>query len=91
MVAPLQWSGANDHLRVGIVHTVGDLPPTAPVSELPFQKGDRVCWIEGVGGPVHVLSEQLVIMGMGVPIAYEPASDLSASNGSDGQPAATAH
>jgi hypothetical protein len=92
LVAPLQRAGANANMRIGVVHTMGEMPPNAPVEELPFDKGDRVCWIESAGGPVHVITDQLVIMSMGVPIAYEPAVDLRRgdNNGAERQPAAAA-
>jgi co-chaperonin GroES (HSP10) len=72
LVQPLlNQNSANDQLRVGKVHAIGELPDQEMAARIPFKPGDRVCWIEGVGA-VHVLNETLLLVSLGAPLAYEP-------------------
>jgi hypothetical protein len=80
LVQPLlSQNTANDKLRVGQVHAIGDIHDEQLAERIPFKKGDRVCWIDGIG-QVHVLNETLLLVNLGAPLAYEPAEN---GNGDD--------
>lgn len=73
LVQPLlNQSSANEQLRVGRVHAIGEIPDETLAQRIPFKPGDRVCWIDGVG-QVHVLNETLLLVSLNAPLAYEPA------------------
>jgi hypothetical protein len=82
LVQPLAVHGANDQMRVGRVHSIGEVPDEAQ-ARIPFAPGDRVCWIEG-RGEVHVLNETLLLVSLNTPLAFEPLDDVVSGNGGDG-------
>lgn len=79
LVAPLAMRTSNDLLRVGRVHSIGELPDPEQHDKIPFAAGDRVCWIEG-RGEVHVLNDTLLLVSLNAPIAFEPSLDDAESN-----------
>lgn len=82
LVQPLAMRTANDQLRLGRVHSIGELPDPEMQATIPFQPGDRVCWIEG-RGEVYVLNETLLLVPLNGPLAYEPLDDIVTGNGGD--------
>ena len=71
LVQPLlSQNSANDQLRVGRVHAIGDIHDEQLAERIPFKPGDRVCWIEGVG-QTHVLNDTLLLVSLNAPLAYE--------------------
>jgi hypothetical protein len=85
LVAPLAVrQSANDSLRLGRVHSIGELPDPDMQDKIPFKAGDRVAWIDGVG-QTFVINETLVAVSLNAPIVYEPADDLGESNGHPGE------
>jgi hypothetical protein len=70
----LNNTAANDQLRVGIVRSIGDLYDDDIAAKIPFTEGDRICWIEGAA-PTHILNETLLLVSLGAPLAYEPATN----------------
>ena len=88
LVQPLlHQNTANDQLRVGKVHSIGELHDEQLEAKVPFTAGDRICWIDGVGGPVHVLNDTLLLVSLGAPMAYELASDIAKAAVVDDGPA----
>lgn len=81
LVQPLAMRTSNAQLRLGRVHSIGDIPEDAVV-HIPFSPGDRVCWIEG-RGEVHVLNETLLLVSLNAPLAFEPLDDIVTGNGLD--------
>ena len=79
LVQPLAIRTANDQLRIGRVHSLGELPDET-MKQIPFHPGDRVCWIEG-RGEVHVLNETLLLVSLNTPLAFEPLDDIVSGNG----------
>lgn len=75
LVQPLAMRTSNDQLRLGRVHSIGELPDPEMRGKIPFAPGDRVCWIEG-RGDVFVLNETLLIVSLSAPLAYEPQEDI---------------
>ena len=75
LVQPLlSTNSANDQLRVGKIHSIGDIHDPDVEKRIPFDVGDRVCWIEGIG-QVHVLNDTLLLVSLNSALAYEPAGD----------------
>lgn len=66
----LSQNNANDQLRVGTVHAIGDLHDDELAKRIPFKPGDRICWIDGIG-QTHVLNETLLLVNLAAPLAYE--------------------
>ncbi len=63
MLVPLAMRTADDQLRLGRVHSIGELGDPELQAKIPFHPGDRVCWIEG-RGEVHVLNETLLLVAL---------------------------
>jgi hypothetical protein len=81
LVAPLPTPTApNDQLRLGRVHSIGELPDPDMQARIPFEPGDRIAWIEGVG-KAHAINETLLVVALGAPIVYEPLDEIAADNG----------
>jgi hypothetical protein len=76
LVQPLNVKTANDQLRLGRVHAIGELPDAEMAAKIPFGVGDRICWIETPASNVHVLNETLLLVPLSAPMAYEPREDL---------------
>ena len=79
LVQPLAMRTANEQLRLGRVHSIGELPDPDVQAQIPFHPGDRVCWIEG-RGEVHVLNETLLLVSLSAPLAFEPLNDIIMGN-----------
>jgi hypothetical protein len=81
LVQPLNThASANDQLRLGRVHSIGELPDAEMQAKIPFKAGDRIAWIEGTG-PVHVINETLLAVALSAPLVYEPLEDLVVGDG----------
>jgi hypothetical protein len=80
LVQPLNVKTANDQLRLGRVHAIGELYDEEMAERIPFSVGDRICWIETPASNVHVLNETLLLVPLNAPMAYEPREDLASDN-----------
>ena len=54
---------SNDQLRLGRIHSIGEIDDDEIADKIPFSPGDRVCWIEG-RGEVFVLNETLLLVSL---------------------------
>jgi hypothetical protein len=75
LVQPLSAQSANELLRVGRVHSIGELPDPEMTQRLPFGPGDRVAWIDGEGR-VFEVNDTLLAVSLNAPIVYELARDF---------------
>ena len=79
LVQPLRGQQSNDALRLGRVHSIGELPDDMS-ERLPFKPGDRVAWVDGKG-QAFAVNETLIVLSLNAPVVYEPLEDLVIGNG----------
>lgn len=81
LVQPLTaQQGGNDRLRLGRVHSIGELPDAEMAERLPFKAGDRVAWVDGIGKAFPV-NDTLIALSLNAPIVFEPLEDFVIGNG----------
>jgi co-chaperonin GroES (HSP10) len=73
LVQPLNIQTANEQLRLGKVHHVGELHDDEVMARIPFSEGDRVCWLASATSRATVLNETLLLVPLAEVMAYEPA------------------
>ena len=76
LVQPLNGPTANEQLKLGRVHSIGEIVDPEMAARVPFAAGDHICWVDSSN--VHVLNKTLLLVPLNVVMAYEQMDDADA-------------